>query len=446
VDSTHSQSDTYSQLKAGKLQGSTHLKLCCGLTTFPQEIYDLADTLEILDLTGNALSSLPDDFDRLKNLRILFCSSNQFTQLPEVLGKCTSLSMIGFKANQISHVAEHAIPTQHLRWFILTDNALTKVPASLGECKQLQKLMLAGNQLSTLPDSIANCDALELLRISANQFESLPTWLFNLPKLKWLAYAGNPFSNTIETSRLAAHTIQKIDWQRLTLHDILGGGASGITYQATLTHKNAVPETVAVKLFKGALTSDGLPSCEMHANVLASSHTNLVGIIGVITNHPDGTLGLVMPLLNVDLTILADPPNFATCSRDVYTKEQTFTLAEASTIITGIASATLHLHQQGLMHGDLYAHNILWHKQKSILSDLGGASFLPQDESLANQLQQIESSAFGTLLEELLIRSPLQNEDRHPLWKLQKACTANQLSTRPLFQDIVASLQSIHFT
>jgi len=440
---------TYAQLKAGKLIGCKQLKLSCGLTSFPKEIYSLTDTLEILDLSGNQLSTLPDDFNRFKKLRILFCSFNQFTHLPEVLGKCASLSMIGFKANQISHIAEQSIPTQNLRWFIMTDNALTNVPASLGLCKNLQKLMLAGNQLSTLPDTLANCHALELLRISANQFASLPSWLFKLPKLKWLAYAGNPVSKAVEASRMAT-AIQAIDWQRIKLIKVLGEGASGTIYQATLnekesSHANAASETVAVKLFKGALTSDGLPSCELHANVIAGNHHNLTGMIGTIVNHPENTLGLVLPLLDANLSVLASPPDFATCSRDVYAPTQTFTLTEVSTVINDIAKATLHLHQQGLMHGDLYAHNILWHQQKAILTDLGGASLLPLDESLACQLQQIEASAFGTLLAELLMRSPLKNNSDHALWQLQKNCVAAQSSTRPLFAEIVERLEAIQF-
>ncbi|WP_350650234.1 leucine-rich repeat domain-containing protein, partial [Pseudomonas sp. HY13-MNA-CIBAN-0226] len=78
--------------------------LACGLTEFPREIFDLADSLEILNLTGNALSSLPDDLHRLTHLRVLFCSDNAFTELPQCLGQCAKLSMIGFKANQISQV------------------------------------------------------------------------------------------------------------------------------------------------------------------------------------------------------------------------------------------------------------------------------------------------------------------------------------------------------
>ena len=144
MTSNQTQDDTLAQLKAGKLQGSKRLKLSCGLTKFPPDIFDLADSLEILDLTGNALSDLPSDLNRLTKLRILFCSSNQFTHLPEVLGECKNLSMIGFKANQIRHIPENAIPTATLRWFIVTDNALEAVPNVLGECRQLQKTHAGG--------------------------------------------------------------------------------------------------------------------------------------------------------------------------------------------------------------------------------------------------------------------------------------------------------------
>lgn len=397
------QDDTLARLKAGKLQGIKQLKLCCGLTEFPQEIFDLADSLEILDLTGNALSTLPSDLYRLNKLRILFCSSNQFTQLPEVLGKCQNLSMIGFKANQIRHIAESAIPTATLRWLILTDNALKIVPNALGECGQLQKLMLAGNQLTALPDSMANCRALELLRISANQFNAIPDFLFDLPNLTWLAYAGNPFCDGIEHSLISQQQINHIDWQTLTLQNELGQGASGITYQAMWQPPGQATEAVAVKLFKSELTSDGLPRCEMHANILAGEHPNLVGAIGIIHNHPQGTLGLVMPLLDAGLKVLANPPSFDSCTRDVYAENLKLGLEEVQHIMLGVTKAAKHLHQQGLMHGDLYAHNILWKAQKVVLSDLGGASCLPLDNpTLTQNLLKLEVRALEVLSQELL--------------------------------------------
>ena len=120
-------------LRSGKLAGITRLDLSCGLSEFPPEIFELADTLEILNLSGNALSSLPDDLPRLKKLRVIFCSDNQFTEVPEVLGRCDGLEMVGFKANQISHLSAASL-TRALRWLILTDNQLSTLPAELGRC------------------------------------------------------------------------------------------------------------------------------------------------------------------------------------------------------------------------------------------------------------------------------------------------------------------------
>ncbi len=192
---------TLDQLLAGQLAGTQRLTLACGLSEFPREIFDLADTLEILDLSGNALSSLPDDLPRLHKLRILFCSGNLFTELPEVLGQCEQLSMVGFKANRIRTVSGKSLP-RALRWLILTDNEVEALPPEIGNCTQLQKLMLAGNRLQTLPSQLAACSRLELIRLAANRLTELPAWLLALPRLSWLAYAGNPFTAALEAAAL----------------------------------------------------------------------------------------------------------------------------------------------------------------------------------------------------------------------------------------------------
>ncbi|MEO0407603.1 MAG: protein kinase, partial [Cyanobacteria bacterium P01_A01_bin.135] len=63
---------TLAALQSGQLTGAQRLDLACGLTEFPPEIYDLADTLEVLNLSGNQLTALPDDFGRLHKLKIVF--------------------------------------------------------------------------------------------------------------------------------------------------------------------------------------------------------------------------------------------------------------------------------------------------------------------------------------------------------------------------------------
>ena len=60
--------NTLIELKLGNLKDSKYIKIVAGLETFPQELYSLVNTLEVLDLTDNNLTTLPDDFDRFKKL------------------------------------------------------------------------------------------------------------------------------------------------------------------------------------------------------------------------------------------------------------------------------------------------------------------------------------------------------------------------------------------
>ncbi|AYA36052.1 protein kinase [Hymenobacter oligotrophus] len=438
---------TLEQLRTGQLAGATRLDLSCGLTEFPREIFDLADTLEVLNLSGNALSALPAGLGRLHRLRILFCSDNQFTAVPEVLGQCPQLSMVGFKANRIRTLPAAALPPQ-LRWLILTDNELEELPAEIGRCTQLQKLMLAGNRLRYLPEALGSCTRLELLRLAANQLEALPEWLLQLPRLAWLAYAGNPFADRIEAAAVARRPIVGIDWATLQLEQQLGEGASGIIHRARWQPQAAAPHAeVAVKLFKGAVTSDGLPHSEMAACISAGTHPNLIAVAGKIQRHPAGAEGLVLQLIEPRFGNLAGPPSFATCTRDVYAADTRFSLPEVLRIALGIASAVRHLHSRGIVHGDLYAHNILVAEGgECLLGDFGAACFFdPADAATARALQQVEARAFGCLLEELLERCPNAS---HPavlqaLGALQQRCMQPEAASRPLFAEIEQTLAEL---
>ncbi len=429
--------NTLAQLKAGQLAGATRLDLSCGLTEFPREIFELADSLEILNLTGNALSRLPDDLHRLTRLRVLFCSDNAFTELPASLGQCATLSMIGFKANQISHVPAAALPPQ-LRWLILTDNRISQLPDELGRRPLLQKLMLAGNRLAQLPESLANCRSLELIRIAANRLPHLPRWLLTLPSLTWLAYAGNPVEMAADLA--SEDATPNIPWTDLELGDVLGEGASGIIRQA-LYKPQALP--VAVKLYKGTITSDGSPLHEMQACIAAGLHPNLIKVRGRVVGHPDDQAALVMDLIEPSYRNLAALPSLASCTRDIYTADTRFSLDVALRMARAIASVAAHLHRHGITHGDLYGHNILWNEAgECLLGDFGAASFHATADTLETRaLQRIEVRAFGVLLGELLERVDGQVSDE--LLALQQNCCQPDVLARPGFEDIEALLDSL---
>ena len=440
---------TLEQLRTGQLAGKGRVTLRCGLTEFPREIFELADSLEILDLSGNKLTSLPHDLPRLTRLRVLFCSNNPFTELPEVLGQCPALTMVGFKANQIRTVSGNALP-KGLRWLILTDNQIESLPSAIGQCTHLQKLMLAGNRLTALPHELADNTRLELLRISANRLAEFPRQLLALPRLTWLAFAGNPFCESDEVAARQHTADNPVAWRHLTLQHTLGEGASGVIHQATLQTGDTL-QPVAVKLFKSDVTSDGLPQSEMTACLRAGRHPHLIPVIGTVPDHPAGTNAMVMELMDPAYRNLAGPPSLDSCTRDVYADSMRFEVPTAVRIALGIASAAGHLHERGITHGDLYAHNILLNPDgHSLLGDFGAASFFSLDDTtdsrqIAQALQAIEVRAVGCLLEELLARCEV-NEDSLPAAKalgdLTDECLQDKATKRPRLANIERVLRS----
>lgn len=389
---------TLSQLKSGALIGTQRLTISENLTSFPLEIISLADSLEILDLSNNQLTSLPKELAKLTKLKIIFASNNHFDTLPEVLGQCDNLEMVGFKSNRINQVPANALPAR-LRWLILTDNRIEVLPDSLGERPRLQKLALAGNMLTELPLTMAQSTKLELVRISANCLTECPVQLLRLPNLAWFAFSGNPFSH----SDLKIDSVPSLPPSSFTLHNVLGQGASGVISRATWTKEQpGFPDKIAVKVFKGEVTSDGYPEDELQACLKTGNHKNLVRSLAQV-NH-NGYLALIMNLIPDNFINLGLPPCFKSCTRDTFPTDFTLSIKQISKIIIQIESVFEHLHSNQVCHGDLYAHNTLFDESANIIfGDFGAASMYHMLTSEQQKLiKVIERRALNHFIEDLL--------------------------------------------
>ncbi|WP_293784473.1 leucine-rich repeat-containing protein kinase family protein [uncultured Pedobacter sp.] len=426
-------------LRNGELKGAVSLKLSENLTEFPKEIFELADTLEVLDLSFNKLNALPADFGRLKKLKIFFCSENLFTVMPEQLADCPLLDIVGFKSNQIISVPAKSL-NPNLRWLILTNNNIAELPKEIGLCGRMQKLMLSGNRLSALPKELSNCRNLALLRIAANKLQELPWWITQLPKLSWIAFSGNNFSKTP-----AVETLSLINWHDLEVSHLLGEGASGIISKANRTIGDETRE-VAVKIFKGKVTSDGLPEDEMSAYIAAGYHPGLVNLIGQIALHPEDKKGLVMDLIPHHFYNLGLPPSLESCTRDVFPPERKLSEKQITGIAKTIASLAAQLHEAGIMHGDLYAHNTLIDDEgHTLFGDFGAASFYDKTAEAAAVLERIEVSAYGYLLDDLLsLKNETVSEEVYTaISEIRNTCLNPVPLERPAFQELVDQLVKI---
>ena len=432
---------TLQQLLSGELKGIKTLKLSCNLKSFPIEIFDLSDTLEILDLSNNQLAQLPNNFGEFKKLKIAFFSDNNFTEFPKVLSECPNLTMIGFKSNQIKHIPENSFPVG-LQWLILTNNCIEEIPKNIGHCLKLQKVAFAGNKLKELPIEMKNCKNIELLRISANNINEIPSWLLTLPRLSWLAFSGNSCSE----NNLPKHEFQKINWNDITIKEQLGEGASGVISKA-LWKKNHDNTEIAIKVFKGEVTSDGYPEDEINTCISVGFHKNLVNVIGILTNHPTQKKGLLFDLIPPSFKNLAGPPSFDTCTRDVFKQDVFFTLESILIITKSVADACFHLHSKGIMHGDLYAQNTLIDENSNtIFGDFGAATTYDMNDKNAPYYERLDVRAFGYFIEDLLNVVVVKNINKNiksSLIKLKENCNKENILDRPNFKEIINELNSI---
>ena len=415
---------TLAELNNGRLKGVRELKLSENLEHFPEAIFELADTLEVLDLSHNKLSELPD-LSRLRKLKIAFFSFNHFRVFPSAFKNCQNLYMLGLKGNQLEVFDEDILPWS-VSWLILTDNRLTTLPRSIGDLSELRKFPLAGNQLTELPTEMEKCRKLELIRLSANQFSDIPDWLLNLPKLSWLAFSGNPCA----PSPSNGHT--EVAYASLEMSERLGEGASGEIYRG---YDHDSEREVAVKLFKGAVTSDGYAHDEINAYMSTGEHPHLISVHARIQGEEP--LGLVLELIPSHYENLGLPPSFETCTRDTFAEETTFSLDLVYAVARAIVSAAEHLHARGLMHGDLYAHNILINREDDhcYFGDFGAATFYDKSNLL---YEKLEVRAFACLLEDMLTCCVHDGSEGYDyLVTLIKRCQNEVVAKRPLFSEIV---------
>ncbi|MEA1988209.1 MAG: protein kinase [Pseudomonadota bacterium] len=185
------------------------------------------------------------------------------------------------------------------------------------------------------------------------------------------------------------------------LKQLLGEGASGLIYRAQYQNQQSkVSCDVAVKIFKGKVTSGDYPNDELKTCLNVGHHPNVVKTTSKIES--ENQTGLVMELIPQGFFNLGLPPTFKICTRDTFKKGFTLSAEQIQKIIHAILDVLNHLYSKQLSHGNLSAHNILIDEANTLLSDFGVASplhTLPKHQQQA--LLNIEERALNYLIEDL---------------------------------------------
>lgn len=180
--------------KIGRLENLQCLDLSkqedIGLKTLfllPEEIGGLI-SLTDLDLSENALHTLPAGLRHLKHLNLFKANNNNLSELNPSIGECVALQELVLTFNQITKLPPTIGALTELRTLNVDSNFLKELPIEIGHLKQLGILSLRDNLLSHLPSEVGQLEMLKVIDCCGNRLEYLPISLTSL-KLKalWLS-------------------------------------------------------------------------------------------------------------------------------------------------------------------------------------------------------------------------------------------------------------------
>ncbi|MEM1171150.1 MAG: leucine-rich repeat domain-containing protein, partial [Cyanobacteria bacterium P01_H01_bin.35] len=146
------------------------------LVEVPGDVWEL-EQLEVLNLSGNKLTSLPESISKLSNLTRLDLSENQLTSLPESISKLSNLTSLDLSSNQLTSLPESISKLSNLTRLDLSENQLTSLPESISKLSNLTRLDLRNNLLISLPESISQLSNLTRLDLHGNLIQ---IWLIKI--------------------------------------------------------------------------------------------------------------------------------------------------------------------------------------------------------------------------------------------------------------------------
>jgi Leucine-rich repeat (LRR) protein len=143
------------------------------------EVVTEVESLRDLKLANNRLDgAFTPNVGRLRDLQVLDLHGNSLTHLPETVAELTSLKVLNVGQNQLTSLPFESLSKLPLREIIAPKNKLerTLIPGSVHVLETLKSLDVAGNALDKLSeDEDIELPNLQTLSINANRIQRLPS-------------------------------------------------------------------------------------------------------------------------------------------------------------------------------------------------------------------------------------------------------------------------------
>ena len=153
------------------------------------------EKVEVLDLSNQTITNLPEDLSLFQNLHTLRLNNSRIVSLPKGLKKLPLLKRIELNDNpllNISQVISTLDSVASLKHLALENCNINNLPSSIGEINQLQHLDISNNTLARLPNELHTFFNLESIDLSNNELKKIDYLIYYWFNLKEIDLRGNP--------------------------------------------------------------------------------------------------------------------------------------------------------------------------------------------------------------------------------------------------------------
>ncbi|MDV6235674.1 hypothetical protein CH379_008555 [Leptospira ellisii] len=122
------------------------------------------------------------------------CKKNAEEILTEAEKKTETITVLDLGMQKLSSLPEGICSFPNLQRLDLRLNSLSTLAETIGDCGNLEQINLFGNDLSTLPSTFSKLKRLRVLLMGSNDFKTLPSELLFLPEIRTIYADQNKLS------------------------------------------------------------------------------------------------------------------------------------------------------------------------------------------------------------------------------------------------------------
>jgi hypothetical protein len=172
-----------------------------------------ARRIQVINISNNNISELPDYIRNFPNLRQLWLNNNKFKEVPSVVSHIKGLTYLSLSYNPISSLSNLDLSKTSIKSLRLIQVGLNRLDLQCPKTPTLKSLSLhmnnlnsieglyqyfpnliqlgvSNNNLSSFPSEVENLKYLEKINLIKNQIKKLPQ--IENPSLKWVNLQDNP--------------------------------------------------------------------------------------------------------------------------------------------------------------------------------------------------------------------------------------------------------------